>query len=370
MFPKTHLNQIIEEEIDTIFYRRTAKIYHYTNIEGLFNIISKRCLLATHIRYLNDLSEYEAGYSILRECLCNNNKILALNKYNSSDLNLLPQKLPKRSLYPEVLNKFDNSYLSLFIKRNILSEVYTISFCTQPDSLNHWITYAKEEGICIEFDFTNFQFLDYSMQEQRRELIENGISIEEIFQSSIFNNSIPRVVTYIKKDNEIIKDTINKLIQPIIESQEMDPNDNNIQAIFWDSIRQFFEMVPFIKTSPFHKEEEVRIAFREKETPVYTNSGISSLTTNIQHRIKNHIIIPYILVGWISKDKTAYPIKSITIGPGKNQQVVFDSIVSFIEKQDKSIINSINVKDYGRKNSYYETKNGIKIKLSDIKYIF
>jgi len=42
-------------------------VYHYTTAEGLKGIIENRCVWATNVNFLNDLSEYHHGVEIVRE---------------------------------------------------------------------------------------------------------------------------------------------------------------------------------------------------------------------------------------------------------------------------------------------------------------
>jgi hypothetical protein len=42
-------------------------VYHYTTAEGLKGIIENRCIWATNVNFLNDISEYHHGVDIVRE---------------------------------------------------------------------------------------------------------------------------------------------------------------------------------------------------------------------------------------------------------------------------------------------------------------
>ena len=42
-------------------------VYHYTTAEGLKGIIENRCIWATNVNFLNDVSEYHHGVEIVRE---------------------------------------------------------------------------------------------------------------------------------------------------------------------------------------------------------------------------------------------------------------------------------------------------------------
>lgn len=44
-------------------------LYHYTTAAGLVGIATERCIWATHIRHLNDASEYKHAITLIREAL-------------------------------------------------------------------------------------------------------------------------------------------------------------------------------------------------------------------------------------------------------------------------------------------------------------
>jgi hypothetical protein len=372
MFPSTRVMERTEDEIDKLFPKLSSRIYHYTSVDSLFKIVSSQCLLATQIGYLNDLQEYKSGYQILLSCIDNNKEISTQLKQNNDVFEFLREGLPKRSQYSNILKHTNDWYLYQYILWNILpTNVYTISFCTSGDSLGQWIAYAKEDGVSIEFDFSGFTFFDLLLDKKKKELKCEGVQGEDIIRAEIFEKSIPRRVIYIdkektKKIGKIIKD----LIEDVSEEQKREPDYDNIQTMSWDFVSHLFSIVPFIKTSSFKSEEEVRIAFREKEVNANKLNGIETIRTEKQYHVRNNIIVPYLLVGWRANDTLKYPIKSITIGPGKNKEVNFESIIQFIEDQGEKIIPVNNKSKSEIAKGSYKTKNGIEIKISKIPYIF
>ena len=57
---------------------------------------------------------------------------------------------------------------------------------------------------------------------------------------------------------------------------------------------------------------------------------------------KNHILRPYIKIQWRKKTNAGEnigntPIKSITIGPGSNQQMTYQSVIHYIESEIENI---------------------------------
>lgn len=370
MFPSTKIMERTEEEIEKLFPKRSSEIYHYTSVDSLFKIVSAQCLVATQIRYLNDLQEYKAGYQILLDSIDNNKEISSQLRENNDVFQFLREGLPKRSKYSNILKYTNDWYLYQYVLWNILPNVYTISFCTSGDSLGQWITYAKEDGVSIEFDFSYFTFIDLLLDPDRKVLKQMGVQEEDIIRAETFERSVPRKVAYInEKENPKIGKIIEDLIDDVSKEQKREPDYNNTQTVLWDFVRHLFEIVPFIKTSPFENEEEVRIAFREKMDCVDKLNGIEKIRTKKQYYTRNNIIVPFLLIGWRSNDNK-YPIKSITIGPGKNKEVNFESIIQFIEDQDEEIIPANNKNESEIAEGSYKTKNGIEIKISKIPYIF
>jgi Protein of unknown function (DUF2971). len=365
------------ESIGKIFKVKKSNIFHYTNIYNLQSIISNKCLHASHIRYLNDWSEYDAGYQILVACLKNNSRIGELIKLSKNEINLIPNLSPTRDLYFQGSTKPDNFFLGQYLRRIIYPDVYTISFCSEGDNLSHWISYAKESGISIEFDFSKFSFIDQSVLEEENKCIINKIEKSAIqeFQKSF--DSPPRKVTYIKAtEDPRVTRLIEELIDLVITEFNDDPILYNIRPTFWTLMKNLFSIVPFIKTTPFRSEKEIRLAFREHILAVDSDTGAKILRTKVFYEAKNNNLVPYLNIGWSTTQENVYPIKSITIGPGKNQHAAYDSIINFIESQDdKTIPSKINQNDgFGHhiqgNNEEYLTNKNIVVKISKTPYIF
>ena len=122
-----------------ITYKYMSKLYHYTSIETLYNMLEKSIdtdketqvrylnMWAIHIKYLNDEIERELFTSALKRMVC---------KYAKE------YDIP---LCNEQLKEFDN-----------LCDVdsYIISLSEHQDDLNMWRGYGENGiGVNIEFDF-------------------------------------------------------------------------------------------------------------------------------------------------------------------------------------------------------------------------
>ena len=366
------INTSFELEFDNTITRHPSKIFHYTDVESLFHIVNEKCMFASHIKFLNDWKEFDTGYKILYRNLKRRSETWPLTNIKPNELNFLPEKLPQRSQY-STLTKKPVDIVTQYYLQKILPDVFALSFCTKGDSLYNWITYAKEAGVSIEFDFSQFTFIDFDLRKKKPIMIKHGVRKELFGTICSFSESIPRIIRYVDEGDENIDKIITGFIDSVLREIEKEENRNTIRAVFWGYIIKLFDIIPFIKSQEFINEEEVRVTFRPKIDYFKTNNNQYKEIQNIVNfRMRNNLIIPYLKIGWESVDKLLYPIRSITVGPGKNQLAIFQSVIQFIETQNENIIPTRdNTKEGHLINSgIYQTKNDIKVKLSRIPYIF
>lgn len=108
-------------------------LYHYTTPRGLLGIIDSRTLWATHIRYLNDATEYVHALDVAW-------KLTEEMDLNADEIRLF-------------------GYLLSGATRDELSDVYgqsddifVASLSGNPDRLSQWRAYAGRNGYCIGWD--------------------------------------------------------------------------------------------------------------------------------------------------------------------------------------------------------------------------
>ena len=370
---KSPIKKNVQTEIDKIFIEHKSKIYHYTNVDSLFKIITNKHMYASHIKFLNDWKEYDAGYEKLIEILNSNEKIKCSEKFNYNELRYLPNQSPQRSEYFSKFQIPKEDDVINYYRNKILPDVFAISFCTDGDNLNHWITYAKEAGVSIEFDFNNCVFFDYSLFQKRDELLRLGINVDDLKNIEEFEDSTPRMIKYVDKVDKRIGKLLDEIVDSALLEIEKENDVYNMRSVIWSSISNLFSIVPFLKASEFKTEKEVRIAFRQQfDTVDVGTSDHKEIRSLLEYRVTNNLIIPFLKIGWRSIDPVTYPIKSITIGPGRNQKAIFQSIIQFIDGQDNL---TIPIKENAtpgsiQKDESYRTRNGITIRISSTPYIF
>jgi len=107
------------------------RLYHYTTPAGLLGISESRKLWATHIRYLNDSTEYVHAIEVAHKVVL-----------KRSDLT--PQEV---EFFGYLLGK---SEIGAWIRSRLFgADFYVTSLTKAPDLLSQWRTYAPKSGYCI-----------------------------------------------------------------------------------------------------------------------------------------------------------------------------------------------------------------------------
>ncbi len=187
-------------------------------------------------------------------------------------------------------------------KNNIYKDnVYAVCFCGEEDLLSQWKYYGQNCGIAIEFDFNdNVQFRWWNLEQNERD--SDGFFLT------------PYPVLYENKENNY-----NYLCKLIAKS---DVNEEIIKTVF----------IPYCKNITFEEEKESRIIF-------FPIQELGKYKTNIKYRVTESKIIPQfeckVYYGTKGNNlQSPIPIKNIMIGPGYNQLVVFNSVISMLEKSN------------------------------------
>ena len=282
MAKTVHANYLNEtyRVLDRVFEgydKKIETITHYTSTKVLNSLLDKATFWASNIFYQNDSKEYKTGLSALQDKLKNDNTLEELGNVKPSN-----------------------------------SNIYTISFSSKKDELQQWITYAKEGGVCIEFDKDLIkEFVVYCGGENNY-----CISLSKVLRPEIYDED---------KGNSIIENLRKNF--NISVSKEKFADDSNIKEDYWTNEEYkgrklvFLQlMASYFKNPSFYGEDEVRASF----TQVEFNDGFSDVKYD---RKENGMLRPYMEILFKHDDKDMLPIKSIVIGPASNQNMIFDGIV-------------------------------------------
>lgn len=299
-------------------------LYHYTSITGFLlmmkDIKERKCyLFPGNMRYQNDAHELIEGISFIAD-IC------------------------KDKIAENILNAIKKSI------KNLNNNIYIACFSSNGNLLEQWKYYGKDCGLSIEFNFSECEGfwqknIEIGEEQNIKEytLIKTLESKDELFfdnkdygfdfsENNIFNcvsskeltrNGIslnPIKVLYEKNEKvDIIKNLIIDNREQIMDELKLANSPMNINDYINCVISAF---IPICKNRFFSHEQESRLLF-------YPIDG-----TEILYREKSNRILPYIKCTVVNKDSKKYPIKSITVGPGVNQNLVFNSVISILEGVD------------------------------------
>lgn len=261
------------------------EIYHYTSPNGFKSIIENSKIWFTDSRFLNDIEEQFNISNTIKKIL--NEPNIKLKK----DIICVLEKYAKTECLKELFNKK---------KRFIFS-------CTKSnDELSLWNYYIKQNN-----------YIGYSI----------GFSPKKLFKFLKTNDgNIINLHKCIYDDNE----KQNYLID-IINKAEVALNAKAFQNKQKEHVLDFLDDCIYIssiifKNEKFSNENEIRF--------IYEKKPLSNTNKNIQYRLNNGIMIPYIEIDIDIKDI----ISSVTIGPGKQDDIVLQGTKEFLNK------NNINLK--------------------------
>ncbi|WP_025523804.1 DUF2971 domain-containing protein [Vibrio parahaemolyticus] len=246
--------------------------FHYTDLNAIYSMLTNKNLRLTDIRYLNDSMELREGVTKL--------------------LDVIHQIQPNENSAQEYFDKA-KSYLEQGLKDSIdggVSEdpIFVFSLSNQADCLSQWRGYGM---YAIEFD-----------PEVLRE------EVGRIYKCEYDNASKVKLVM----------EKLNNAVSEVSLDMRQNYGCNN------ESIEVLSDLIAFsttLKSTGFNEECEYR---------VIASSWLSGFSDNVKYRVRGDILIPYFEVP-ISLNC----IKSITVGPIKNQSLAFNSLYEFVKKIER-----------------------------------
>lgn len=292
--------------------RKVNRIYHYTSTEVLDSLLTEATFWASNLYYLNDSSEYQTGISFLENIFA--------EKITGSDDGDMEEK---RKLCVECINEIRE------LDGYTWPGIFSISFSLEEDALNQWLTYAKEGGVCIEFEkniMMGYSESDPLIIEEEKDgdgilVLRSGNIAKMIYDSGT------------DKEAKISVKEIIEIIQNMLEGlYGIKPNDYEGFKQNKKNIKFFFTLLAsYVKNGKFVIEDEIRMLCPFLETP--ERKTVAKIFYN---KRENGILRPYIKVKFCQGENfispnPKLPICKIIVGPAGNQDAVFNSIVHRVE---------------------------------------
>jgi len=248
---------------DLIFgLKPNQSVYHYTNLGGLYGILSKNDLWLTHARYSNDEEEMTHGYRTAQDVL--------------TELRPIAQQDPDRTAYLTLLVDL--------LKKPTKEGVYICCFCLKDNLLSQWRGYgANGTGVSIQLnsrDFANVAGPDSPFQSQGGLMRLWKVNYDPIRQ----------------------RDIVRKAIDFAFENLKYLSVQERAQRAA-DAI-EFF--VPTFKNGDFAEEEECRLIF----------SPPHPCPLPLSFRVARGMLVPYYSLRELAKNpQWRLPITGLRIGP-------------------------------------------------------
>lgn len=257
-------------------------VYHYTSLETFAKIINdatndKLKFRATHIDFLNDITEHTIAVSLLKEKLIQYDN--DIDKKDFKD-------------FQTILN---DKKMSLFKYEEIDDmSPYIISFSECSDSLPMWNTYGnKSKGIALGFDKRKLS----QMQEFK-------------FEKCVYNS------------NEYEK-YLNKNIQQLHGCIVIDINSYNISFIAdTELLNEHYKYLPILKNNSYNYEDEYRLIISSNNDKI---KDIKFQATETLLKPYKEVLIPFDY------------LTEIVLGPALNLEKLKSSLGPFLHQKNKSI---------------------------------
>jgi Protein of unknown function (DUF2971) len=252
------------------------QLYHYTNSAGLMGVLGERTIRATHVHYLNDRSELEYAYKVVRE----------------QARRFLELKPESSELVETAVQTMDSMPATRFVA----------CFCAKPDLLSQWRTYGSAGGgFAIGSHTGVLRNLTALRQDQRTTFLD-------LFPV-IYDESLQRT---------LIGGVFEQALQVWCRWKERPDAHWGKPRTCCGALAGALRLVaPAIKHESFSEELEIRLV----ATPF-------NLETPCNFRERSGIIVPYHEIPLMIGDSC--PVRSIWIGPAADPDIAEQSLGLFL----------------------------------------
>ncbi len=292
------------------------RFYHYTTLDLAIKILTanefgtkdgKIELWASQQQFSNDNEEMTNGLALIRD-------------YFESEKDELNKKILQFGIDRENDNDKIKSIIDEFIERiesyqtriDTDQDIYIICFCMNGDLLSQWKYYGRNCGIAIEFDLKAMRYSGLDGKDK------------DLGRQRDYPVGPYRVVYCDAEKRKIIENIVNNAL----EESKTAPADK--KRVLLDHWNQVFAVSPLFKHKDFHEEAECRLLFRPVFTDEYDAQDI------FYYRERNGTLLPYMKIK-LHPQNGGTGVKSITIGPGQNQELIKKGFEHMFERKGLDI---------------------------------
>ena len=334
-----------------------ALLYHYTDQRGLLGILRSQSIWATHIRYLNDSSEYNHGLHIVER------EVSQFKVDPSPDLTF--EGFPGGA---DFIGMVLRQAMTQAIEALDKMSIYVASFFDSPegsphrpeqdagDMLGQWRAYSGgSAGFSVGFDKdalsqhiwqagdeTGIPIIGGSciyqtdlqeryLHDQVAEIIPTALNYFNNAMADFRANKLPQIMEQARRSilhdppDQLINQTMEKATRELHET--FDREADNFSASMTSHLTRIAIPVVFMKNPAFCDEREWRVAKMCNETP-----------SGIMFRPGKSSLIPYIAIPLPrSCDDGTSLIRRIVVGPSPKIDDAVAAVRMFLESQNYKI---------------------------------
>ena len=253
--------------------RRTpTRISHYTNLNGLMGIIESGHMWASNVSFLNDRRELQHGLEA---------SLQAIRSFT---------KTPSHKDWHAALKHAASS-----LREGRVPNTYASCFCSRADVLSQWRGYGgREQGVSLTFDQ---KLLSALMNKSNAQLFP-----------VIYGN-----ITTATKMSAALEEELEKLAMEELLGLSDEEKNSAAHTVICRLLPQF-------KHYGFHDEREFRYVLQHE-----------TVEDNVCFRATGNVLVPYLKL--LPGGRTKLPIRSVTVGPGRDQELTQRSLRMYLDKK-------------------------------------
>jgi hypothetical protein len=292
-------------------------LYHYTGEEGLLGILESGAIWATHVRYLNDSSEFTLGWDKSWEKLL---ELVALSEF--------PHKEQLKRIYGRFRKIISSSpEHSMYYVWCLTDDAATKvgNHCFDGDRLSQWRAYSGGgHGFSLGFDaaalegcFSTKSKVIYTLGRCEYDEAKQNERIESLASEHLSD--------FLKKWEVYF----HQLRDPSLTAFEnLKKNADYTIAPVLDMYTEFIQFGAFIKHRGFLEENEWRFVF------------VSEKASDCSLRKSRFGLTPYLPVG-LDFHASPAPLRRIVVGPGPHKDEWIETAKLVLARRDISGVDVI-----------------------------
>ena len=252
-------------------------LYHYTNAEGLKDIINDGEIWGSHYKFSNDPTEIEYSYKLMIE-------ILERYIINETDSRI-------KSFFEKYLE-----YQKIFVTYSGFN-IFSASFSEKGDLLSQWRGYGDNSfGYCIGIDLFKIG--------------RKSVGLTYPVSTNSPKIKLIKIIYDKKKQEEILGNYLDQLKEYINKNKNLKEDSGLLYGIY---LVIFPLIACLFKDQHFEEEEEWRLIY----TPltIIRSDKLKPDELKLNYRANNKLIIPYVKINIKKIGSDLIPINEIVIGP-------------------------------------------------------